>query len=783
MTSLIRYIWLLCCLSLASAAAFSQFEQNDKQDLIQRYIDDAEAGYVFAQVNMAKIHIRHKDYYEGAKWLRKAAEQKDNEARLGLAKLYFNGWGVEKNLEQAKYWLNLVEEDGEFGFRFLAEAEFLKASLLLEEPDAANNPSIQQEAERLLTFAVEHNSAAAQAALGEYYLQGSNGFKQDPVQGCALLEKASQSIYPSANFFLGRCYAEGLGNVKIDKPKALALFELAAKQGEWAGANNAGLMLLAGDGVPENPEKALQWFQLSANEKNTEAMMILAHTYREGKKVTLNYKLAEYWALEAAKVEPENIAAITLLAELYIHLKSGLQDFSKAKYWLEKGVKLQDPASAFGLAWLNYHHNLSGDNSLAEAKFWATKAVAWGRKDAQTILDAINANENPFKPYATLKDLQTAAQKGNADAQFTLANFYIEGKHLNKDPKKAFQFMQKAAKQHFTAAFDKLGLFYMNGFGVKKDLKQALNWFKKSALSGDAQGQYHLASIYLDGIGVKRNKDKALEWFKKAAEQNLASAQLELARLYLDNDSPKKDIEAGLYWLTKSAEQNDPESIKWLSHIYFYGGGGVEQNNELAKKWLKQIFPDDKQAVAQLTMIAIQEENYDDAFDYLQPLLETKLIYKPSGQTELREFVQQHFLRWLEKPAHQEQYHFILGELYLSFNNINKAIYHYTKAAEQGYHIAHFYLVFIYGMSDPRHKVNIDKIFFHLEKAAQAKIVEAQYLLAQLYSSDDPMFSTKRNNKLALKWAKAAVQQGFLPAVELQKTLQEKVKNKKKAQK
>ncbi|MDO4698110.1 MAG: hypothetical protein Q4A60_05470 [Pasteurellaceae bacterium] len=776
---LARFALLLGLFSLTPNIAISNTEQNDLQKRIQQYQADATAGDLVSQINLAKIYIKNKNYYEAAKWFKKAAEQNDNEARLALAKLYMNGWGVEKNLEQAKYWLNLVEEDAEFGFRFLAEANFFKATFLLEENNGATNPDIQHQAEQLLLFAAENGFAGAQAQLGEYYFTGKDGFRRDLVQACSWLEKASQSIYPTANFFLGICYAEGLGNVKIDKPKALALFELAAKQGEWAAAYNLGLMLLTGDGVKENPEQALQWFQLAANEKHIDAMTVLAYTYREGKKVKHNYKLAEYWALEATKVDPQNIAAITLLAELYIYLKSGLQDYTKAKYWLEKGVELQDPRSTLGLAWLNYHHKVSGEKSLAEAKFWANKAAELGEEEAKTLLDIINEAENPFKPYPTLKALQTAAQKGNAEAQFLLANFYIEGKHLKKDPKKAFQLLQKAAKQNVIEAFDKLGLLYMNGFGVKKNTIKAREWFQKAALKGNAQGQHHLASIYLEGIGVKINKNKALDWFKKAAEQNFAPAQLELAKLYLITEEIKQDIDAGIYWLTKSAEQKEPDAIKWLGDIYFYG---IEQkkNNDLAKKWLKQLSPQDQQAVAKLIMIAIAEQNYDEAFEQLTPLLETNLVHKPNNQAQLREFVQQHFLRWLEKPAHQEQYHWMLGELYWLWDDLNKAIYHYTKAAEQGYDIAHYHLVIIYSMVNPTHKVNTDKIFFHLEKAAQANIVEAQLTLAQIYAEGSTIFSIKRNDKLALKWAKAAVQQGFLPAVELQKTLQEKVKNKKK---
>ena len=52
------------------------------------------------------------DEAEGAAWMRKAAEQADARAQYLLASLLANGIGVEKDLVQARFWLELAAAQG-----------------------------------------------------------------------------------------------------------------------------------------------------------------------------------------------------------------------------------------------------------------------------------------------------------------------------------------------------------------------------------------------------------------------------------------------------------------------------------------------------------------------------------------------------------------------------------------------------------------------------------------------------------------------------------------------
>ncbi len=65
---------------------------------------------------------------------------------------------------------------------------------------------------------------------------------------------------------------------------------------------------------------------------------------------------------------------------------------------------------------------------------------------------------------------------------------------------------------------------YEKGEGVEKDPKEAAMWYEKAADQGHPYSMYKLADMYEKGEGVAKDDAKAAEWFKKAAESGAAKA-------------------------------------------------------------------------------------------------------------------------------------------------------------------------------------------------------------------------------------------------------------------
>ena len=62
----------------------------------------------------------------------------------------------------------------------------------------------------------------------------------------------------------------------------------------------------------------------------------------------------------------------------------------------------------------------------------------------------------------------------------------------------------------------------------QKDDKKAFEWINKAAEKNNADAQYFLGSMYQSGEGVAKDKRKALEWLNKSAQQGNKKAIEEL---------------------------------------------------------------------------------------------------------------------------------------------------------------------------------------------------------------------------------------------------------------
>ncbi|RKJ63128.1 sel1 repeat family protein, partial [Butyricicoccus sp. 1XD8-22] len=79
-----------------------------------------------------------------------------------------------------------------------------------------------------------------------------------------------------------------------------------------------------------------------------------------------------------------------------------------------------------------------------------------------------------FKKYdGYLFWLQSASSKGYPDAQYILANCYIDGEIMEEDYVEAFKLYKKAAEAGHPDAANNLADMYMNGEGIEVNEKEA----------------------------------------------------------------------------------------------------------------------------------------------------------------------------------------------------------------------------------------------------------------------------------------------------------------------
>jgi uncharacterized protein len=132
---------------------------------------------------------------------------------------------------------------------------------------------------------------------------------------------------------------------------------------------------------------------------------------------------------------------------------------------------------------------------------------------------------------AALKTLETAAAKNHARSQNALGMFYLNGTHVTKDEKKAFELIGKAAEQNLAEAENSLGLMYLRGTGTERDANQAFVYLKRAADKGDGWGLNNLGALYEKGWGVTQDMQKAKTLYEQALAKGIVAASQNLQRL------------------------------------------------------------------------------------------------------------------------------------------------------------------------------------------------------------------------------------------------------------
>jgi TPR repeat protein len=166
----------------------------------------------------------------------------------------------------------------------------------------------------------------------------------------------------------------------------------------------------------------------------------------------------------------------------------------------------------------------------------------------QSIDAAIVAYQK--QQYATaLKLFEAAAQKGDREAQHTLAFMYRDGRGTKRNDTKAIAWYRKAAEQGYAPAEYNLGLMYAQGEGAKPDPAAAQTWFRRAAEHGSVEAQVKLAEIAI----FDEKYEEALLWFSKAADRDDADAAFNVGSLYYMGQGVDKDEAKATEYYRKAA--------------------------------------------------------------------------------------------------------------------------------------------------------------------------------------------------------------------------------------
>ncbi len=274
------------------------------------------------------------------------------------------------------------------------------------------------------------------------------------AEGLRLIQRAADAGSSEGQHRLGLIYARGDAGQPRNDARAAELFAKAAEQGHRRAQTNLGLLYLRGQGVPHDLVQARAWLEKAASDGDPYAMYALGRAMDDS--------------------APPVAADATRAADLFRRAAEKGHPLAALRYGLAlsegAGVKKDLPASH---RWLVQ----AQENGVPEA------ALALGDIAVRMPLQRDKAaNDKALK--IAIAWYETAANGGVPSAQFKLANAYLGGVGVPRDPAQAQLWYTRAAQQGLAEAQQALGVLLLGGAGGATDPAEGYKWLLLAERSG-----------------------------------------------------------------------------------------------------------------------------------------------------------------------------------------------------------------------------------------------------------------------------------------------------------
>lgn len=135
-----------------------------------------------------------------------------------------------------------------------------------------------------------------------------------------------------------------------------------------------------------------------------------------------------------------------------------------------------------------------------------------------------------------LEKVTQAAEDGDGIICNQLGAMYAEGRLVEKDPVKAFEWYTKSSDFGYPEGISNLAFCYFYGIGTEQDYEKAYIYFSEADAFGEFEAKTRLGDLYRYGHFVEKNDFKAYRFYKIAFEYAKRSLNnLEAYQIYSDS--------------------------------------------------------------------------------------------------------------------------------------------------------------------------------------------------------------------------------------------------------
>ena len=375
-----------------------------------------------------------------------------------------------------------------------------------------------------------------------------------------------------------------------------------ARAGDVENELFAGVLYLKGVRVPQDPLKAVEFLEKSAQTSNLDAQKILAKEYMSGVRIPQNLKQSFEWFQKAAY--RGDVESMHNLGLMYEEGQVVEKDIYKAIECFQKAADLGYTEAKVEIADIYYEGvDLPMDRMRACEMYKEILAGDTSTIDVARIYMCLGqAYADKFFPCGLGEEegfvfLKKAIEKEYFEA---VRIFALLGEELDEGYRRwLFEF--SAQHQDNPYCDFAMGICYENGYGTFKDINSAFNYYKKSADLGDPWGMHYVAEMYLKGQGVEKSLDEWLRLETQAAEKGVPPAQYNIGMFYLKESRTDQNLEKARRFLKSAADNHYDDAVKALKEMPSFWA--QEENvPSQGDAQTQQIQPDEQKPEVQRTV-------------------------------------------------------------------------------------------------------------------------------------------------------------------------------------
>lgn len=315
-----------------------------------------------------------------------------------------------------------------------------------------------------------------------------------PAMAHRCLDRAVQVGGAEALFQEGLVFLEG-GFGAGEGPAALERFQKTAAQGHAEAAFRLGEALRTGLGAgPVAASDAERWYRQAASMGFGPAAVWLARAYQEGDGVAADEEQARHWSMVSDRLRPHPELSHSLLHHTAAPVDPLVRLTGKGVLALERGADLLVARRA------GRYLAIGGALLLAilvlavlASFFWAGSSSLFHLPLLMMATPLLMLGWEVWRhwkerPRSARDRLREAAEAGDPEACFQLGLRHRAGDaHLPKDDLGAALWFRKAAEAGHVGAMEAMAEAYLGGHGVMRDPREAARWaeaVKRQSTSG-----------------------------------------------------------------------------------------------------------------------------------------------------------------------------------------------------------------------------------------------------------------------------------------------------------